>query len=65
MNTEIIVAIIGASGVVIAALIAGIFSLISKEKNKKSSNIKLKQKQSGRNNTQIGIQNNYGGAQDE
>lgn len=65
MNTEIIVAIIGAAAIIIAALIAGIFTLISKGKNKESNNIKLEQKQSGKNNTQVGIQNNYGGFRDE
>ncbi|MBM6937334.1 hypothetical protein H7U37_02175 [Pseudoflavonifractor phocaeensis] len=65
MNTEIIVAIISAAAIIIAALIAGIFSLISKGKNKESNNIRLEQKQSGKNNTQVGIQNNYGGSQDE
>ena len=65
MNTEIIVAIISAAAIIIAALIAGIFSLISKGKNKESNNIILEQKQSGKNNTQVGIQNNYGGSQDE
>lgn len=65
MNTEIIVAIIGAGAAIIAALIAGIFALIAKTKNKKPTDIKLRQKQSGTGNTQIGIQNNYGGSQDE
>lgn len=65
MNTEIIVAIISAAAIIIAALIAGIFALISKGKNKESNNIRLEQKQSGKNNTQVGIQNNYGGSQDE
>lgn len=60
MDKEIIVAIIGAAAVVLAALIAGIFSLINKGKSKESRQIQIKQKQSGRNNTQIGIQNNYG-----
>lgn len=65
MNTEIIVAIIGAAAAIIAALIAGVFALISKGKNKDSNNVKLEQQQSGQGNTQIGIQNNYGGAKDE
>lgn len=65
MNTEIIVAIIGASAVIFAAVITGIFSFFSKVKDKESSKIRLTQKQYGENNTQIGIQNNYGGYQDE
>lgn len=65
MNTEIVVAIIGAAAVIIAALISGLLSLVSKENPKESNNIKLKQKQSGKGNTQVGIQNNYGGLQDE
>lgn len=60
MDKEIIVEIIGAAAVVLAALIGGIFSLINKGKSKESRQIQIKQKQSGRNNTQIGIQNNYG-----
>lgn len=50
MNTEIIVALIGAVAVVIAALI-GVWG-----KKEKTTNIK--QKASGKNNTQIGIQIN-------
>ena len=50
MDTEIIVALIGASAVVIAAII-GVWG-----KKEKTTNIK--QKAFGKNNTQIGIQVN-------
>ncbi|MGN0469044.1 MAG: hypothetical protein ACI4GY_09995 [Acutalibacteraceae bacterium] len=62
MDTEIIVAIIGASGAVLAAVITGIFKVLKKDKARQ---IKINQKQSGKNNTQIGIQNNYGGESNE
>lgn len=48
MDTEIIVALIGAAAVIIAAVI-GVFG-------KKEKTINIKQKASGKNNTQIGIQ---------
>ena len=51
MDTEILVAIIGAVAIVIAAII-GIF-----EKKEKSTNIK--QNAIGKGITQTGIQNNY------
>lgn len=51
MDTEILVAIIGAVAIVIAAII-GIF-----EKKEKSTNIK--QNAIGKDITQTGIQNNY------
>ena len=50
MDKEIIIALIGAAAVIIAAII-GIWG-----KKEKSTNIK--QKSSGKNNTQIGIQIN-------
>ena len=56
MTEGIIIAIIGAGGAIVAALIAGIFTVIKSSKESKSS-VKIKQK--GRNNTQIGQQNNY------
>lgn len=62
METEIIVAIIGASGVVLAAIITGVFTVIKKEK---TSKIKINQKLRGKNNTQIGIQNYYGDKKDD
>lgn len=61
MEKEIIVAIIGASGVVLAALIAGAFSLVKRSKENKNTNINIKQKQTLFNKgNQVGIQNNYG-----
>ena len=62
MEIEIIVAIIGASAVVIGALITGMFPLLKKDKTNET---KIKQKQKGNANTQIGIQHNYGGYKDE
>lgn len=56
MNENIIIAIIGASGVVIAALITGLLNLFKKD-DKNQNNTKIKQFQKGQNNTQIGIQN--------
>ena len=56
MTEGIIIAIIGATGVVLAALI-GLF----KKSNNTGKNVKIKQKQGIANKgTQIGIQNNYG-----
>ena len=52
METEIIGAIIGAAGGIIAALIG----LLTKSKEKST---KVKQKAFGKNITQIGVQNNY------
>ena len=58
METEIIVALIGASGVVLAAVIGGIFALLKKDGLVKKT--KINQKQGiGNQGTQIGIQNNY------
>ena len=62
MDTTIIVAIISASGAIIAVIIKGIFSIVKKNKN---SSAKIEQKQKGNNNIQIGIQKNYGGKKDE
>ena len=60
MEKEIIVAIISASAVVVAALIAGVFSLVKKSNENQSSNLKIKQRQGiGNKGNQIGIQNNY------
>ena len=56
MTEGIIIAIIGAVGVVLAAVI-GLF----KKSNNADKNLKIKQKQGvGNKGTQIGIQNNYG-----
>lgn len=61
MEKEIIVAIISASGVVLAALIAGVFSLVKRNKENENTNINIKQKQTLFNKgNQVGIQNNYG-----
>ena len=57
MEKDIIVAIIGAAGVIIAALIG----LLAKSKEKST---KVKQKASGKNITQIGVQNNYSPSKD-
>lgn len=53
-------AIIALCGTVLAALIAGIFSLLAKkEKDKANPTYTVKQTATGNNNTQIGIQNNF------
>ena len=44
MSEEIVIAIIGACGVVLAALIGGIFSIVKNNKDSKS-NTKIRQKQ--------------------
>ncbi len=53
MSETIIVAIIGALGLVVAAII-GLF-----KKSSQGNSPIIKQKIIGKNNTQIGIQNNY------
>ena len=58
MSEGIIIAIIGAAGVVLAALIGGVFSVVKNNKDSKN-NTKIRQKQKGKFNTQVGIQNNY------
>lgn len=57
MEKEVLVAIIGAGAVVLAAIISGLFGL-NKKDDTKSKIIKIEQKQKGKGNTQIGIQNN-------
>lgn len=59
MSEEIIIAIIGAGGVVLAAIIGGIFSFLKRNKDN-GSILKIKQSQKGNNNIQIGQQNNNG-----
>ncbi len=54
METAIVVALIGAAGVVIAAIIDAVAK--SKEANQK---FKIKQKSKGNDSIQIGVQNNY------
>lgn len=54
MSTEVVVAIIAGTATVLAAIITGIFELLKKNKGK---NIKIKQKQKGSNNIQIGLIN--------
>lgn len=54
MDTEIIVAIIGAAGVLGAAIIAKMG-----KKKKSDSPVRIKQRAMGKDITQIGIQNNY------
>jgi len=64
MKTEIVVALIGAGGVVLAAVIGGIFALLKKDGSVKET--KINQKQGiGNQGTQIGIQNNYNKQGDE
>lgn len=58
MTEGIIVALIGAGGAIVAALIGGIF-VILKNGKKANENISIKQKQRGSNNIQIGQQNYY------
>ena len=67
MSEGVIIAIISAAGVVLAALIKGIFSIAKSKDNSQSStkhnqynktNIKQKQGFASRG-TQIGVQNNY------
>ena len=59
-DTTIKVAIIGACGTVLAAIIAGIFNLFNKKsKAKENSTYIVNQTATDQNNTQIGIQNNY------
>ena len=58
MEIEIVVAIIAAVGGVMAAAITGILNLLKKESDSASS-IHIRQSQKGKNNKQIGIQNNY------
>ena len=57
MDKEIIIALIGAAAVIIAALIG----LLAKNKEKST---KVKQKATGKNITQIGVQNNYSASRD-
>ena len=54
MTEGIIIAVIGAAGVVLAALIGSF-----KKNSNGEKTIKIKQRQEGQNNTQIGVQNNY------
>lgn len=59
-DSAIKVAIIGSCGTVLAALIAGIFSLLGKkDKSKTTPTYTVNQTATGNNNTQIGIQNNF------
>lgn len=58
MELEIIVAIIGAAAIVIAAIITGFFTIIKARESSKSGK-QNSQRQKGKNNTQIGVQNNY------
>ena len=58
MENEILVAIIAAGGVVLAAIIAGVFNLLKKD-SASSNGTNIHQSQKGRNSTQIGVQNIY------
>jgi hypothetical protein len=60
MDTAIVAAWITVAGAIVAALI-GIFVKQSNKKNR----IIIKQKSKGNSTTQIGIQNNYGGKNNE
>ncbi len=57
MSEDIIVAIISATAVIAAAVIAGVFSL-KKRDGKPDRGTSIQQTQKGDNNTQIGVQNN-------
>ena len=64
METEIIVALIGVGGAIVAAIIGGIFGLFKKDGS--ISKTKINQKQGiGNQGTQIGIQNTYNKQRDE
>lgn len=53
-------AVIALCGTVLAAVIAGIFSLLGKKgKSKTTPTYTVNQTATGNNNTQIGIQNNF------
>lgn len=58
MTEGVIIALIGAGGAIVAALIGGIFAIIKNGK-KSSGSTSIKQKQKGNNNIQIGQQNYY------
>ena len=58
LDSAVQAAIITTVGAILCAIIAGIFGL--KKKGNSSNNTNIKQKQKGKNNTQIGVQNNYG-----
>lgn len=64
VEKEVLVAIIGAAAVVLAAIISGLFNL-NKNDDTKRKTIKIRQKQKGKGNTQIGIQNNYVGKDED
>lgn len=57
MSEGIIIAIIGSAGVVLAAIIGGIFAVINRNKDTESTT-RLKLIQKGNNNFQIGQQRN-------
>lgn len=56
LDSAVQAAIITTVGAILCAIIAGFFDL--KKKGNSSNDINIKQK--GKNNTQIGIQNNFG-----
>ena len=58
MTEGVIIALIGAGGTIVAALIGGIFVVIKNGK-KANGSTSIKQKQKGNNNIQIGQQNYY------
>lgn len=59
-DSAVKVAIITFCGTVLAAVIAGIFSLLGKKgKSKTTPTYTVNQTATGNNNTQIGIQNNF------
>ena len=64
METEIIVAIIGAVAVIVAAII-GVWGNRKKSSDKSGKKIKVNQKATGNINTQVGIQINKGKKDDE
>ena len=58
LDSAVQAAIITTFGPILSAIIAGILAL--KKKGNSSNKTNIKQKQKGKYNTQIGIQNNYG-----
>ncbi len=59
MSEGIIIAIIGAAGLIVAALIKAIGTNVGKKKGSDASKAEIIQEANGDNTTMIGIQNNY------
>ena len=61
LEIEMQVALVGACGIIVVAVINGVFLLLSKKKNSNgcsTATTSINQNTKGRNNTIIGIQNN-------